>query len=95
MALINNGLATPSIRVDLAEEKQWSKGFQDLNLDAWLVFPERKVASNFFMSQPAEYSFDILSAIQAFMKSLADEDKWSTTRCINTLVEELEEAITA
>lgn len=37
MALINNGLATPSIRIDLAEEKQWSKGFENLNLDAWLV----------------------------------------------------------
>ncbi len=95
MALINGGLATPSIRVDLAEEKQWSKGFQHLNLDAWLAFPERKVASNFFMAQPSEYSFDILNAIQSFMKNLADDDKWSTTRCIDTLVEDLEEAISA
>lgn len=93
MTLINGGLATPSIRVDLAEEKQWAKGASGLNLDAWLVGEQYKVASNFFTSQNPSCTFDILSALQSFMKGIADSTNKSIEICVRTCAEELREAI--
>ncbi len=92
MALINNGLATPSIRVELAEEKQWSKGYSDLNLDAWLVGEEYKVSSKFFTKHDPSCSFDILTELQAFWLNLTDSTSKSVESCIKTCVEALEKA---
>lgn len=92
MELINGGLATPSIRVDLAEEKEWSKGFQNLNLDAWLVGENYKVCSNFYMKHDPSCSFDILNAVQAFMNNLTDSTK-SVQKCIEECKSALQEAI--
>ena len=91
-ALINAGLATPSVRIDLAEEKAWSKGYQDLNLDAWLVGEEYKVSSKFFVSQAPSCTFDILTAMQEFMMKLVDTDK-SVDSLVIACKEQLEEAV--
>lgn len=98
MALINAGLATPSIRIDLAEEKQWSKGYEDLNLDAWLQWEEYKVSSKFFVNQDPSATFDILSALQTFMRNLVDPTLTGTSvksveMCIATAKEDLSEAV--
>lgn len=93
MTLINGGLATPSIRVNLSEEKQWSKGLSELNLDAWLVGEQYKVASDFFTSQNPSCTFDILSALQSFMKGISDSANKSIENCVKTCAEELREAI--
>lgn len=92
MELINGGLATPSIRVDLAEEKEWSKGFQNLNLDAWLVGENYKVCSNFYMKHDPSCSFDTLNALQKFMNALTDGTK-SVQKCIDECKSDLQEAI--
>ena len=91
-ALINAGLATPSVRIDLAEEKAWSKGYQDLNLDAWLVGEEYKVSSKFFVSQEPSCTFDILTAMQEFIMKLVDTDK-SVDSLVIACKEQLEEAV--
>lgn len=98
MALINAGLATPSIRIDLAEEKQWSKGFENINLDAWLQWDEYKVSSKFFITQDPSATFDIYRALQNFMKNLVDpmtmgSSVKSVEKCIDTVAEDLAEAI--
>lgn len=92
MELINGGLATPSIRVDLAEEKEWSKGFSHLNLDAWLVGEKYKVCSNFYTKHDPACSFDILRAIQNLMNNLTDSTK-SVERCVEECKSDLQEAI--
>ena len=87
-ALINAGLATPSVRIDLAEEKAWSKGYQDLNLDAWLVGEEYKVSSKFFVSQAPSCTFDILTAfiipflITTWFPSSTLSDSETISRCL-------------
>ena len=93
MTLINGGLATPSIRVDLAEEKQWSKGFQDLNLDAWLVHGDKKVATNFFMAKEPSCANELLTSVQSFMKDVCDSTSISVDMCVKRFVERIEEAI--
>ena len=98
MALINAGLATPSIRIDLAEEKQWSKGFENINLDAWLQWDEYKISSKFFTTQDPSATFDIYRALQNFMKNLVDpmtmgSSVKSVEKCIDTVAEDLAEAI--
>ena len=95
MALINGGLATPSIRLDLAAEKSWSKGYDSLNLDAWLVHEDKKVATDFYMRQKPEYMFDCLTSVQAFMKKVTEDTNKTTTRCIQELEEKLREALNA
>lgn len=75
MTLINKGLATPSIRIDLAEEKKWSKGFETLNLDAWLVSEDKKVATDYFTRVAPEYMFDMQTAVQQFMWDISDDKK--------------------
>ena len=98
MALINAGLATPSIRIDLAEEKQWSKGYDHINLDAWLQWSDYKVSSQFFTTQDPSATFDIYSALQRFMRNLVDPTSTGTSvksveMCIDIAAEDLTAAI--
>lgn len=95
MALINAGLATPSIRIDLAEEKQWSKGFDHINLDAWLQWDQYKVSSQFFVTQDPSHTFDIYSALQVFMRNLVDPYlTGSEVRSVDMCIQMAEEALT-
>ena len=94
MALINNGLATPSIRIDLAEEKQWSKGFENLNLDAWLVSEDKKICTDYFVKFDPSKMFGIQNAVQNFMKNISDFSKNnSVTYFIGSFKSDLEAAI--
>lgn len=94
MALINKGLATPSIRIDLAEEKQWSKGFENLNLDAWLVSGDKKIATDYFTKVDSRYMFEMSTAVQQFMLNISDKSKNnSVDYFINALKSELKSAI--
>ena len=98
MALINAGLATPSIRIDLAEEKQWSKGYEHINLDAWLQWSDYKVSSQFFITQDPSATFDIYSALQNFMNNLTDPTSMgssvrSVEMCIDIAAEDLAAAV--
>lgn len=94
MALINNGLATPSIRIDLAEEKQWSKGFESLNLDAWLVSEDKKICTDYFVKFDPSKMFGIQNAVQNFMKNISDFSKNnSVTYFIGSFKSDLEAAI--
>ena len=94
MALINNGLATPSIRIDLAEEKQWSKGFETLNLDAWLVSEDKKICTDYFVKFDPSKMFGIQNAVQNFMKNISDFSKNnSVTYFIGSFKSDLEAAI--
>lgn len=94
MALINNGLATPSIRIDLAEEKKWSKGFENLNLDAWLVSEDKKICTDYFMKFDPSKMFGIQNAAQNFMKNISDAYKNnSVTYFIGSFKSDLEAAI--
>ena len=98
-ALINAGMATPSIRIDLAEGKTWSKGYSDINLDAWLQWRNYKVSSKFFITQDPSATFDIYSALQNFMRNLVDPGLTGATAprsvemCIAICEEDLTEAI--
>lgn len=92
MALMNAGLSTPPIRVDLAEEKSWAKGYSSLNLDAFLVHEPRKISSKFFTLHDPGCTFDTLMALQDFMKNLTESDK-SVEWCIQNASDDLEEAI--
>lgn len=94
MALINNGLATPSIRIDLAEEKKWSKGFENLNLDAWLVSEDKKICTDYFVKFDPSKMFGIQNAVQNFMKNISDFSKNnSVTYFIGSFKSDLEAAI--
>ena len=94
MALINNGLATPSIRIDLAEEKQWSKGFENLNLDAWLVSEDKKICTDYFVKFDPSKMFGIQNAVQNFRKNISDFSKHnSVTYFIGSFKSDLEAAI--
>lgn len=94
MALINNGLATPSIRIDLAEEKKWSKGFEKLNLDAWLVSEDKKICTDYFVKFDPSKMFGIQNAVQNFMKNISDFSKNnSVTYFIGSFKSDLEAAI--
>ena len=98
-ALINAGLATPSIRIDLAEGKTWSSGYNNINLDAWLQWSQYKVSSQFFTTQEPSATFDIYSALQNFMRNLVDpgltgvSTPRSVEMCIALCEEDLREAI--
>jgi ABC-type glycerol-3-phosphate transport system substrate-binding protein len=92
LALINAGSSTPSIRVDLAMEKSWAKGFEAYNLDAYLVNDEYKVASQWFTKTDPKYTFEILLSTQEFIKSLVESQK-SVETCINKAQADIEEAI--
>ena len=97
-ALINAGMATPSIRIDLAEEKQWSKGYNNINLDAWLQWRQYKVSSQFFITQDPSCTFDIYSALQNFIRNLVEPTTTGSTThsvemCIALCEEALREAI--
>ena len=92
MALINAGLSTPPIRVDLAEEKNWAKGYSSLNLDAFLVHETQKISSKFFTLHDPGCTFDTLMALQDFMKNLTESEK-SVEWCIQNAADGLEEAI--
>ena len=94
MTLINKGLATPSIRIDLAEEKKWSKGFESLNLDAWLVSEDKKVATNYFTRVAPEYMFEMQTAVQQFMWDISDDkENHSIDYFINSFKTSLQNAI--
>lgn len=96
LALINGGLATPSIRIDLAEEKQWSKGFETLNLDAWLVSETHKVCTDYFIKFDSSKTFNIQKAVQEFMLNISDSYKnnsvdYFVRQCEDALKEAIDE----
>ena len=94
MTLINKGLATPSIRIDLAEEKKWSKGFENLNLDAWLVSEDKKICTDYFTKFDPSKMFGIQNAVQNFMKNISDFSKNnSVAYFIGSFKSDLEAAI--
>lgn len=94
MALINAGMTVSPIRVGLAEEKKWAKGYESLNLDAFLVNDQYKVSSKFFTTQDPSCTFDILTSLQEFMKGLTSSTK-TVDRLIEIAVDDLTEAIRA
>ena len=91
-ALINAGSSTPSIRIDIAEEKSWAKGFENKNLDAYLIHSEYKCVSDWFTKHDPKYMFDIMFATYDFIENLSGNTR-TIDECILRAKANLNEAI--
>lgn len=76
MAIISgNPYSTPSVLRSINEEKGWTKGYESLNIDAFMYNGENKVTPQYFKGFDPKYMFEIQYAIQDFTHNILNSKK--------------------
>lgn len=93
LAMYSSGdTSTPSVLRSLTEEKSWAKDFKNLNLDAYVVHEDNKMAPAYFKGFNPSHMFDIQYALQEFARN-ALTPSVSVDECISKAKNSLSTAI--
>ena len=94
LAMYSGGdVSTPSVLRSLTESKAWAKGFEHLNLDAYMAHEDKKISPAYFKSANPTCVFDIQYALQNFTRD-ALTPSVDTDKCIANAKSALTTAIT-
>ena len=89
-----NGLNLASIRKDLSDHTKanWGKGYESLNLSAYLYGSEYKLDSSFLSRAPIEAKPDITTAITDLFANVCNPNK-DLAGCLETAIDDLNDAL--
>ena len=90
----SNGLNLASIRKDLADytTANWGKGYETLNLSAYLYGSDYKMDSKFLSRAPIEAKPDLETAISDLFGNVCNPNK-NVADCLQTAIEDLNDAL--
>jgi ABC-type glycerol-3-phosphate transport system substrate-binding protein len=91
-----NGLNLPSIRKDLADYKtaNWGKGYETLNLGAYLYGMEYKIDTQFLSKVDTKYKVDLTQALKDLFNNASNASK-TIDDCLTTALRDCNDAIGA
>ena len=89
-----NGLNVASIRKDLSDftKANWGKGYETLNLSAYLYGSEYKLDTKFLSEVDTKYKADVTQSVKDMFSNASNASK-GIDLCISTAVEDLKDAL--
>lgn len=89
-----NGLNLASIRKDLSDHTtaNWGKGYENLNLNAYLYGSEYKLDASFLSRVPTEAKPDITTAITDLFANVSNPNK-KVSDCLKNAIDDINDAL--
>ena len=90
----SNGLNLASIRKDLSDytKANWGKGYETLNLSAYLYGSEYKIDASFLSRAPIESKPDITTAITDLFSNVSNPNK-TIAQCLASAIDDINDAL--